>query len=136
VISVASDCAQAAFLCDGERVLGPGVFGEKCGARLPKWTRRKLWFFVGGTAERRVAAAGQHKLFSEGKNLGWFLGRAGKRAPVRWETGDIVADPRRPEDERDFEPAHQASEIFRPFAPSILAEETGPYLLSRIQRRL
>jgi carbamoyltransferase len=70
---------------------------------------------------RRAAA-----ILADGKILGWFQGRAewGARA---FANRSIVADPRRPEMKEILNRRIKHREIFRPFAPSILAESTAEY---------
>src|ERR1700737_3405840 len=70
---------------------------------------------------RRAAA-----IIADGKILGWFQGRAGggRRA---LGNRSIVADPRRPEMKEILNRRIKHREIFRPFAPSILAEATAEY---------
>lgn len=70
---------------------------------------------------RRTAA-----LVAEGKILGWFQGRA-EWGPRALGNRSIVADPRRPEMKEVLNQRIKHREIFRPFAPSILAEATGEW---------
>jgi len=63
-------------------------------------------------------------IVAEGKILGWFQGRA-EWGPRALGNRSIVADPRRPEMKDTLNRRIKHREIFRPFAPSILAEETG-----------
>src|SRR5882757_8629729 len=70
---------------------------------------------------RRAAA-----IIGEGKILGWFQGRA-EWGPRALGNRSIVADPRRPEMKEILNRRIKHREIFRPFAPSILAEATGEY---------
>ena len=67
---------------------------------------------------RRAAA-----LIAEGKILGWFQGRA-EWGPRALGNRSIVADPRRAEMKDILNRRIKHREIFRPFAPSILAEHT------------
>ncbi|HMI50193.1 MAG TPA: carbamoyltransferase [Candidatus Saccharimonadales bacterium] len=66
------------------------------------------------------------QIISEGKILGWFQGRA-EWGPRALGNRSIVADPRRPEMKEILNRRIKHREIFRPFAPSILAEEAGNY---------
>ena len=68
---------------------------------------------------RRAAA-----LVAEGKILGWFQGRA-EWGPRALGNRSIVADPRRPDMKEILNRRIKHREIFRPFAPSILAEATS-----------
>jgi carbamoyltransferase len=61
-----------------------------------------------------------------GKILGWFQGRA-EWGPRALGNRSIVADPRRPEMKEILNRRIKHREIFRPFAPSILAEKTGEW---------
>jgi carbamoyltransferase len=70
---------------------------------------------------RRTAA-----IIADGKILGWFQGRC-EWGPRALGNRSIVADPRRPEMKEILNRRIKHREIFRPFAPSILAEATGEY---------
>lgn len=70
---------------------------------------------------RRTAA-----IIGAGKILGWFQGRA-EWGPRALGNRSIVADPRRPEMKEILNQRIKHREIFRPFAPSILAEKTGEW---------
>jgi len=70
---------------------------------------------------RRVAA-----IIAEGKILGWFQGRA-EWGPRALGNRSIVADPRRADMKEILNRRIKHREIFRPFAPSILAEATGEW---------
>jgi carbamoyltransferase len=65
-------------------------------------------------------------IIAEGKILGWFQGRA-EWGPRALGNRSIVADPRRAEMKEILNRRIKHREIFRPFAPSILAEATGEY---------
>ena len=66
------------------------------------------------------------QIIADGKILGWFQGRA-EWGPRALGNRSIVADPRRPEMKEILNRRIKHREIFRPFAPSILAESTGEY---------
>lgn len=70
---------------------------------------------------RRAAA-----IIVDGKILGWFQGRA-EWGPRALGNRSIVADPRRPEMKEILNKRIKHREIFRPFAPSILAEAASDY---------
>ena len=70
---------------------------------------------------RRTAA-----IVAEGKILGWYQGRA-EWGPRALGNRSIVADPRRAEMKEILNRRIKHREIFRPFAPSILAEKTGEW---------
>jgi len=66
------------------------------------------------------------EIIAEGKILGWYQGRA-EWGPRALGNRSIVADPRRPEMKEILNRRIKHREIFRPFAPSILAEKTGEW---------
>jgi len=70
----------------------------------------------------RQAAA----IIADGKILGWFQGRA-EWGPRALGNRSIVADPRRSDMKDILNRRIKHREIFRPFAPSILAEATGDW---------
>jgi carbamoyltransferase len=70
---------------------------------------------------KRTAAS-----IADGKIVGWFQGRA-EWGPRALGNRSIVADPRRPEMKETLNRRIKHREIFRPFAPSILAEATSEY---------
>ena len=63
---------------------------------------------------------------ADGKILGWFQGRA-EWGPRALGNRSIVADPRRPDMKDTLNRRIKHREIFRPFAPSILAESTADW---------
>ena len=65
-------------------------------------------------------------IIGAGEILGWFQGRA-EWGPRALGNRSIVADPRRPEMKEILNQRIKHREIFRPFAPSILAEKTGEW---------
>jgi len=69
------------------------------------------------------------KIIGEGKILGWFQGRA-EWGPRALGNRSIVADPRRAEMKEILNKRIKHREIFRPFAPSILAEASGEWFES------
>src|SRR4029077_19842322 len=66
------------------------------------------------------------KEIAAGKILGWFQGRA-EWGPRALGNRSIVADPRRADMKDILNARIKHREMFRPFAPSILAEATGEY---------
>lgn len=74
--------------------------------------------------EPLARAAARH--VADGKILGWYQGRA-EWGPRALGNRSIVADPRRAEMKDILNRRIKHREIFRPFAPSILAEATGDY---------
>jgi carbamoyltransferase len=73
-----------------------------------------------------VIAKEAAKEIAAGKILGWFQGRA-EWGPRALGNRSIVADPRRPDMKDILNARIKHREMFRPFAPSILAEATGEY---------
>jgi len=65
-------------------------------------------------------------IIADGRILGWFQGRA-EWGPRALGNRSIVADPRRQEMKEVLNRRIKHREIFRPFAPSILAEKTGEW---------
>src|SRR6266403_1533278 len=65
-------------------------------------------------------------MIADGKILGWFQGRA-EWGPRALGNRSIVADPRRPEMKEVLNRRIKHREMFRPFAPSILAEKTAEW---------
>jgi carbamoyltransferase len=65
-------------------------------------------------------------IIADGKILGWFQGRA-EWGPRALGNRSILADPRRLEMKEILNRRIKHREIFRPFAPSILAETTAEY---------
>jgi carbamoyltransferase len=76
---------------------------------------------AGDNLMQRTAA-----IVADGNILGWFQGRA-EWGPRALGNRSIVADPRRPEMKEILNQRIKHREIFRPFAPSILAESTGAW---------
>ena len=66
------------------------------------------------------------KEIAAGKILGWFQGRA-EWGPRALGNRSIVADPRRADMKDILNARIKHREMFRPFAPSVLAEHTGEY---------
>jgi carbamoyltransferase len=79
-------------------------------------------------AELPVQAVTQRAaaIIADGKILGWFQGRA-EWGPRALGNRSIVADPRRADMKDILNRRIKHREIFRPFAPSILAEVTGEW---------
>jgi carbamoyltransferase len=74
----------------------------------------------------KVIAKEAAKEIANGRILGWFQGRA-EWGPRALGNRSIVADPRRPDMKDILNARIKHREMFRPFAPSILAEATGEY---------
>jgi carbamoyltransferase len=73
-----------------------------------------------------VIAKEAAKEIAAGKILGWFQGRA-EWGPRALGNRSIVADPRRADMKDILNARIKHREMFRPFAPSVLAEATGEY---------
>ena len=104
---------------------GPGYTrDETCRAIDRNGLRQKGWrvdeLAKDNLIERTAA------IVADGKILGWFQGRA-EWGPRALGNRSIVADPRRPEMKEILNQRIKHREIFRPFAPSILAESTGEW---------
>src|SRR3984893_511947 len=81
-----------------------------------------------GIAELRGQESVQRAaaIIADGKILGWFQGRA-EWGPRALGNRSIVADPRRADMKDILNARLKHREMFRPFAPSVLAEATGEY---------
>lgn len=66
------------------------------------------------------------KLIAEGKVVGWFQGRM-EWGPRALGNRSILADPRNPEMQKRLNLKIKFRESFRPFAPSVLAEDLQEY---------
>jgi carbamoyltransferase len=104
---------------------GPGYTrDETCRAIDRNGLRQNGWRVDELTEDKlmqRTAA-----IVADGKIIGWFQGRA-EWGPRALGNRSIVADPRRPEMKEILNQRIKHREIFRPFAPSILAESTGEW---------
>ena len=122
---MASEFGKAALVCDGSRVLGAGIFAREIRRAIDASGSHKTvgaWKSWPKTELTQRAAA----IVADGKILGWFQGRA-EWGPRALGNRSIVADPRRPEMKDILNRRIKHREIFRPFAPSILAEATGEW---------
>jgi carbamoyltransferase len=104
---------------------GPGYSGAEIRSAMDASSIKKTGCAVTELPEeeliRRAAA-----IVASGKILGWFQGRA-EWGPRALGNRSIIADPRRPEMKEILNQRIKHREIFRPFAPSILAEVTGEW---------
>ena len=66
------------------------------------------------------------RLMAAGSVVGWFQGRM-EWGPRALGNRSILADPRSPEMQKRLNVKIKFRESFRPFAPSVLAEERGEY---------
>jgi len=104
---------------------GPGYSPEEIRAAVATSTVSQGGYTIAELPEeellRRTAS-----IIADGKILGWYQGRA-EWGPRALGNRSIVADPRRPEMKEILNRRIKHREIFRPFAPSILAEKTGQW---------
>lgn len=104
---------------------GPGYSNAEIGAAIKESAVSQNGFSITQLADgelmRQTAA-----IIAESKILGWYQGRA-EWGPRALGNRSIVADPRRPEMKEILNSRIKHREIFRPFAPSILAERTGQW---------
>ena len=104
---------------------GPGFSRGDIRASLDENASTKSGYVVEELGEE-VLVRRAAKLVAEGKILGWFQGRA-EWGPRALGNRSIVADPRRADMKDILNRRIKHREIFRPFAPSILAERTGEW---------
>jgi carbamoyltransferase len=104
---------------------GPAFTREEIREAIDGAALREQGFSIAELPEadllRRTAA-----IIADGKILGWYQGRA-EWGPRALGNRSIVADPRRPEMKEILNRRIKHREIFRPFAPSVLAEKTGEW---------
>jgi carbamoyltransferase len=74
----------------------------------------------------RGDVAGAARLLAEGKIMGWFQG-AGEVGPRALGNRSILCDPRRADAKADLNLRVKKREMFRPFAPSVLAEHSSDW---------
>lgn len=72
------------------------------------------------------------KVLAQGKTVGWFQGRA-EFGPRALGNRSILADPRCPHMQKSLNLKIKYRESFRPFAPSVLAEELGEWFNLEIE---
>jgi carbamoyltransferase len=104
---------------------GPGFSAEEIRAAIGSSVLVRAGYAVTELATEELArrAAG---IIADGKILGWFQGRA-EWGPRALGNRSIVADPRRADMKDILNRRIKHREIFRPFAPSILAEATDEW---------
>jgi len=104
---------------------GPEYSKEEIRAAVEKSGVARGGFSIAELSEDELAsrAAG---IVADGKILGWYQGRA-EWGPRALGNRSIVAAPRRAEMKEILNQRIKHREIFRPFAPSILAEATGEW---------
>ena len=101
-------------------LLGPEFSPEKIEAVLKKYSARyqKL--------DKNELIKTTARLIAEGKVVGWFQGRM-EFGPRALGSRSILADPRRAEMQKILNIKIKFRESFRPFAPSVLWEDTQEY---------
>jgi carbamoyltransferase len=104
---------------------GPGFSREESRGALDASGLARNGFVVEELHEDELAGRAA-KIIADGKILGWFQGRA-EWGPRALGNRSIVADPRRADMKEILNSRIKHREIFRPFAPSILAEKTGEW---------
>ncbi len=104
---------------------GPGYSHEKIGAAIKSSRLQDEGLEISELHEDAVTKEAAREI-ADGKILGWFQGRA-EWGPRALGNRSIVADPRRPDMKEILNARIKHREMFRPFAPSILAECTGEY---------
>ena len=104
---------------------GPGYSPEQMRAAMTASRLRSEGLEISELPEEVIAKEAAKEV-AAGKILGWFQGRA-EWGPRALGNRSIVADPRRPDMKNILNARIKHREMFRPFAPSILAEATGEY---------
>jgi carbamoyltransferase len=104
---------------------GPGFSREEIRSAIDASSLSRNGYVIAECPEEELVrrAAG---IIAGGKIVGWFQGRA-EWGPRALGNRSIVADPRRPDMKEVLNCRIKHREIFRPFAPSILAEATGEW---------
>ena len=104
---------------------GPEFSKEQIGAAVEASGVAREGYAVRELPEEEMARTAA-QIVANGKILGWFQGRA-EWGPRALGNRSIVADPRRAEMKEILNRRIKHREIFRPFAPSILAEATSEW---------
>ena len=104
---------------------GPGFSAAEIRAAIEASGMEREGYRVAELPERELAGRAA-AIIADGKILGWFQGRA-EWGPRALGNRSIVADPRRADMKDILNRRIKHREIFRPFAPSILAEATGEW---------
>jgi len=104
---------------------GPGYSGEEIRRAIDSNGIAQNGYCVTELPEKELMSK-TAALVADGKILGWFQGRC-EWGPRALGNRSIVADPRRQEMKEILNRRIKHREIFRPFAPSILAESTAEY---------
>jgi carbamoyltransferase len=104
---------------------GPGFSAAEIRAAIEASGIAREGYIVAELPEQELARRAA-AIIADGKILGWFQGRA-EWGPRALGNRSIVADPRRADMKDILNRRIKHREIFRPFAPSILAEATGEW---------
>jgi carbamoyltransferase len=104
---------------------GPGYSTEEIRGAMESSGIAGRGYVVEELSEQEVARRAA-AIVADGKILGWFQGRA-EWGPRALGNRSIVADPRREDMKEILNRRIKHREIFRPFAPSILAGATGEW---------
>lgn len=104
---------------------GPGYTPEQVRAAVAASRLRGEGMEIAELPEEEIAKESAKEI-AAGKILGWFQGRA-EWGPRALGNRSIVADPRRADMKDILNARIKHREMFRPFAPSVLAEATGEY---------
>ena len=104
---------------------GPGYTREQVRAAVAASRLRSEGMEISEPSEEMIAKEAAREI-AAGKIVGWFQGRA-EWGPRALGNRSIVADPRRADMKDILNARIKHREMFRPFAPSILAESTGGY---------
>jgi len=104
---------------------GPGYSPEQMRAAVAASRLQSEGMEISELCESVIAKEAAKEI-AAGKILGWFQGRA-EWGPRALGNRSIVADPRRADMKDILNARIKHREMFRPFAPSVLAESTGEY---------
>lgn len=104
---------------------GPGYTHEEILAAIRASRLESEGLEISELHEKVIAREAAREI-ADGKILGWYQGRA-EWGPRALGNRSIVADPRRAEMKEILNARIKHREMFRPFAPSILADATGEY---------
>src|SRR5262249_54238608 len=104
---------------------GPQFSHDEIRAAIDAGAMRRGGYAIGKLREEKLYSQ-TASIIADGKIVGWFQGRA-EWGPRALGNRSIVADPRRADMKEILNRRIKHRELFRPFAPSILAEATGDW---------
>lgn len=104
---------------------GPGFSQEQIRSAVAASRLQSAGLEISELHENAIAKEAAREI-AAGKIVGWFQGRA-EWGPRALGNRSIVADPRRADMKDILNARIKHREMFRPFAPSVLAECTGEY---------